>query len=122
MVDDEIDGRERIDLLRIAAELRHRVAHGGEIDDGRHAGEILHQHARRAEGDFLSVLPRFQPFGDAANVVGGDAPAVLVAQQIFEQHLERVGQAANAFKAVLLGRLQAVIGIGLAADLERARH
>jgi hypothetical protein len=26
----------------------HRVAHRGEIDHRRHAGEILHQHARRA--------------------------------------------------------------------------
>ena len=38
-------------FLGIAAELRHGVAHRGEIDHGRHAGEVLHQHARRAEGD-----------------------------------------------------------------------
>ena len=29
----------------------HGVAHGGEIDDRRHPGEVLHQHARRTEGD-----------------------------------------------------------------------
>ena len=47
VVDDEVDGDERIDLLRVAAELHHRVAHRGEVDDGGDAGEILHEHARR---------------------------------------------------------------------------
>ena len=41
-------GCERIDLGRIAAHLLHGVAHGGQIDDGRHAGEILQQHAAPA--------------------------------------------------------------------------
>ena len=69
MVDDEIDRRQRIDLLRIAAERRHGVAHGGEIDHRRHAGEILHQDARRTEGDLLVALALLQPLGDAANIV-----------------------------------------------------
>ena len=56
VVDDEIDGHQRIDLVGIAAELGHAVAHGGEIDDGWNAGEILHQHAGRAEADFLAGL------------------------------------------------------------------
>ena len=56
MVDDQIDGHQRIDLLRIAAQRRHRVAHRGEIDHRRHAGEVLHQHARRAEGDLVLGL------------------------------------------------------------------
>ena len=58
MVDDEVDRHQRIDLVRIAAERHHRVAHRGEIDDRGHAGEILHQHARRAEGDLVLFLPR----------------------------------------------------------------
>ena len=70
MVDDEIDGRQRIDLLRIAAELRHGVAHGGEIDDGRNAGEVLHQHARRAEGDLAFGLAAIvEPVGDVRDVL-----------------------------------------------------
>ena len=28
---------------RVAAELGHRVAHRGEVDDRGHAGEVLHQ-------------------------------------------------------------------------------
>ena len=36
-----------------AAEVDHRVAHRGEIDHARHAGEVLQEHARRHERDFL---------------------------------------------------------------------
>ena len=48
MVDDEVDRDQRIDLLRVAAERAHRVAHRGEVDDCGDAGEVLHQHPRRA--------------------------------------------------------------------------
>ena len=58
MVDDEVDRDQRVDPLGVAAERAHGVAHGGEVDDGRHAGEILHQHARRAEGDLAVALAR----------------------------------------------------------------
>ena len=120
MVDDEIDGSERIDLLRILAELRHGIAHRGQIDDGGNAGEILHQHARRAEGDFgFGLAAIVEPAHDAHNVVAGDGAAILVAQEIFDQHFQRVRQSRDAGEAVLLGRLEAVIGIGLAADLQR---
>ena len=51
MVDDEVDGHQRIDLGGIAVQVAHGIAHGGQVDDRRHAGEILHQHARRPVGD-----------------------------------------------------------------------
>ena len=35
VVDDEVDRLQRIDALRIAAELDDRVAHRGEVDDAR---------------------------------------------------------------------------------------
>ena len=120
MVDDEIDRSERIDLLRVAAERCHRVAHGGEIDHGGHAGEVLHQHARRAEGDLAVALALLEPERHAANVVGGDGASILVAQQILEQHLEREGQIADADQPVGLGLLQAEIVVFLAVDFERA--
>ena len=40
-------------LRRIAAHALHGVAHGGQIDDRRHAGEVLQQHARRRERDLV---------------------------------------------------------------------
>jgi hypothetical protein len=57
VVDDEVHGVQRVDLLRIAAQRLDPVAHRGEVDDGRNAGEVLHQHARGAIGDLARVLP-----------------------------------------------------------------
>ncbi len=109
MVDDEIDRGERIDLLRVAAELGHRVAHGGEIDHGGHAGEVLHQHARRAEGDLAVALAVLEPERDAANIVGGDGAPILVTQQVLQQHLERERQIADPDQPVGLGLLEVEI-------------
>ena len=120
MVDDEIDRHERIDLVGIAAERDHRVAHRGEIDDGGHAGEILHQHARRAEGDLMLCLAAIlDPGRDRLDVFLLDGAAVLVAQQIFEHDLERERQLRDAGEAVLLRRLQRVNLVGLGPDRQR---
>ena len=48
VVDDELRGDQRVDLVGVAAHVPHRVAHRGQVDDGGHAGEVLHEHARRA--------------------------------------------------------------------------
>ncbi len=115
MVDDEIDFGERIDLFGIAAQRLHRIAHRGQIDHGGHAGQILHQHARGAERDFAVGGLGLEPGRHRLDVVGGDGLAVFVAQQVFQQHLQRIGQSGNALQAVLLGGGEAEIGIGLAA-------
>ncbi len=80
VVDDEIDRNERIDLGRIAAEFRHTVTHGGEIDNGRHAGEVLHQHAGGAKADFFFGFALVvEPFGHGHDIGLGDRAVVLVA-------------------------------------------
>ena len=56
VVDDQLGGHERVDLRGVAAEVGHRVAHRGEVDDRGHAGEVLHDHARGREGDLLRRL------------------------------------------------------------------
>ena len=120
MVDDEVDRDERVDQVGIAAERGHRVAHRGKVDDGRHAGEVLHQHAGRAERDlvlrFAAVL---RPGGDRFDVFPGDAAPVLVAQKILEHDLERERQLRDARKAVLLGGFQRINLIGLGPDGQR---
>ena len=95
----------------------HRVAHRGEVDDRRNAGEILHQHARRAVLDLAVDPPLLEPVGHRLEVVAGDRLAVLEAQQIFEQHLHREGQARNVAER-LAGLLQRIISVGLALDFE----
>ena len=120
VVDDQVDRDQRVDPLGVAAERDHRVAHRREIDHRRHAGEILHQHARRAEGDLAVALLGGQPGGHGADVVDADRAAVFAAQQVLQQHLQREGQARDVGEAVLLGLGQAEIVVGLAADGERA--
>ena len=74
----------------------HGVAHGGEIDHRRNAGEVLHQDAGRAVGDLLLGLAAVvEPGGDGLDVGLGDRAAVLEAQQVLEQHLHREGQLAK---------------------------
>ena len=92
VVDDEFGGRQRVDLLRIATECRDRFAHGGQIDDAGHAGEILHDHPGRGELDLDARLGARIPVGDRVDVLGGDVGAVLGAQQVLGQHLEAVGE------------------------------
>ena len=117
VVDDEIDGHQRIDLGRIAAELGHAVAHRGEIDDGGNAGEILHQHASRTEADFLFGLAFVvEPTGHRGDIGLGDRTSVLVAQKVFEQNLHRIGELRDAGEAVGLGIGQRIVNVALAVD------
>ena len=120
MVDDEVDRNQRVDLLRIAAERGHGIAHRREIDHRRHAGEILHQHAGRTIGDLDAGRALVgEPAGDRLDALPGDRAAVLVAQQVFQQHLHRIGQLRDAGQPVLLGLDQAEIDVFGAADRER---
>jgi hypothetical protein len=92
VVDDHLCRRQRVDLRRIAAELGHRLTHRGQVDDAGHAGEVLHDHPGGGELDLLVGLGGLVPTGEGANVVGGDVRAVLGAQQVLQQHLERERQ------------------------------
>ena len=92
VVDDQLDRLEGIDLPRVAAQPLHGVAHGGQVDDRRHAGEVLEEHPAGSEGD-LAVGGRLGvPGGQPLDVVGRDRDAVLVTQEVFEQDLEENGR------------------------------
>ena len=117
VVDDEVHRHQRIDLLRVAAERKHRVAHRRQVDYGRDTGEVLHQHARGTVLDLAVDAPLLQPVGHRLKVFAGDGLAVLEAEQILQQHLHREGQASDI--AERLARLvQRIICVGLARDLK----
>ena len=118
VVDHEIDRHQRIDLLRVAAERLHGVAHRREIDHRRHTGEILHQDPRRTKRDFMLERALLQPLRDRHDVVLLDGAVVFVAQQILQQHFHGIGELGNSLQTVFLGGGQAVINVGLATDLE----
>ncbi len=112
VVDDEVDGNQRVDLFRITAERDHRVAHGSEVDHSRNAGEVLHENACGTVGDLVAVLALVvEPGGDGFDIGLLDRIAVFVAQKVLEQNLHRIGQSGNALQSVLFGLCQAEIGI-----------
>jgi hypothetical protein len=98
VIDHQVGGNQRIERLRVAALLAHGVAHRGEVDDGGDPGEVLHEHPGGQERDLATVVGGVAPARPArqgGDVVVGDPDAVVVAQQVLEQHLERIGQPAD---------------------------
>ena len=94
MVDHQVHRDQRVDLRGVAAELGDRVAHRREVDHAGDAGEILHQHARRAVLDLLVRPGRMLlPVDQRLDMIGRDGEAaVLEAQQVLEQDLHRERQ------------------------------
>ena len=113
VVDHQVGGRQRIDLVGVPAELADGLPHGGQVDDAGHPGEVLHDHAGRGELDLHARIGDRVPVRDRLDVILGDVGAVLGAQQVLGEHLEAVGE--------LLGtrhRVQAVDLVALVPDLE----
>ena len=106
MVDHQIHRNQRVDLRRVGAELVDRVAHRRKVDDRRHPGEVLHQHAGRLEGDLVGRLGLRVPGGDRLDVLGGHGIAVLEAQSVLQEDLERVRQPGGV--ELLLQRVETV--------------
>jgi hypothetical protein len=104
---------QRVDLVRITTELGHGFSHGREVDDGRHAGEVLHDDTGGGELDLDAGLGLRLPAHEGADVIGGDVGAVLGPKQVFEQDLQAVRQPGD-----LAGRADPVDLVGGAADLE----
>ncbi len=120
VIDDEIHFRQGIDLGGVAAHRLHRVAHGGKVDDGGHAREILHQHARRPEGDLALRTPGTEPGRHRLDVFGRNRLAVLVTQEILKQHLHRIRQSRNAAQSAFFRGREAEIDVGFSARGQRA--
>ena len=91
MVDHEVDRHQRIDPAGIASAAGDRGAQRGQIDHRRHAGEILHHHARGHERQ-LALRSGARPGRQRAHILLGDVLAAGPPQQVLEQHAHRVGQ------------------------------
>ena len=46
VIDDEVDGAERVDLGGVATETLHGVTHCGKVHHGRHTAKIINNHSR----------------------------------------------------------------------------
>lgn len=108
VVDDEIRRHARFDHSGIAAQPHCGGAHCGEVDEQRHAGEVLEEHAGDDERHFLGARGVRRPGGERAHVLFGDTAAVAVAQHGLEHDADRDRQAGDIPEARLLDRVQAV--------------
>ena len=103
VIDDQLRGGKRVDPVRVAPQGLHGVAHGGQINHRGDAGEVLHQHAGRGERDLLAGFRLGVPVGQSGDVVLSDIDAIFVAQQVLQQDLQAIRQAADfvfAFKSL----------------------
>src|SRR5699024_8410605 len=78
VVDDHLSWLQRVDLVSVAAQGNHCVADGCEVNDARHAGEVLHDHTSRGELDLDGRISLGIPVRDGLDVLTGDVLAILV--------------------------------------------
>ncbi len=112
MVDDQFRRQERIDAGRIAARALGSGAHGSQIHDRGHAGEILHDHPCWHERDLACRLGLRLPARHRLDLLAGDRCAVLAPQQVLEKNLQREWQP--------LDRQPSGLHCGQAEDLKTA--
>ena len=92
-------GTSGLTCARVAAEIGHRVAHGGQVDDGRDAGEVLEQDAGGHERDLGLGGGARPPGQERLDVLLADDAAARVAQQVLEQDLDRHRQRARSIRS-----------------------
>ena len=112
VVDHELGGKLRVRLRRVAAEVVHRVPHGGEVDDRRNTGEVLVDHPPRREGDLSRGILLRDPLGDCLDVLLGGG-----AEDVLEQDLERVRKPLDV--EALLERREPEDLVALGPDVQR---
>ena len=88
VIDDELDGLQRVDAIGIAAEANHAVAHRGKIDHAGDAGEVLEEDPRGRERNLLLELRAGLPGGERLDVLCLHEARVFVAQQILEKDFQ----------------------------------
>ena len=84
VIHHQIHRDERLDDFRVFTKLFHRRAHGRQVHQQRHAGEILQHDARHHERDFLGAGFRRLPVGQGAHRRLAHALAVAIAEHGFK--------------------------------------
>ena len=88
MIDDQIDLLKGIDPFRVSTHSLDDVAHGRQIDNRRNTCEVLHQHTRRTERNFLFKALRGGRGYKRTYIIGRNRLPVFEAKQILQHHLQ----------------------------------
>ena len=86
MVDDQVDGNQRIDLLGVSSQCIHGVPHGRKVHDGRYPCKVLKNDPSRLERHLQFGWLGGVPFGEILDILFGDLISIAVAQNRFQEH------------------------------------
>jgi hypothetical protein len=96
VIDDEVDGAERVDLAGVTTETLHGVTHSSEVNNSGHTSEVLEDDASGAEWNLTVVLRGLGPVEDRLNVLLLHAEVVAVANSALKEDADGVRQARDA--------------------------
>ncbi len=113
MVDDEIYGNVGLDEGGVAAQTLYGGAHGGQVYEARHSGEVLQEDAGRFEGQFTGRRMLRVPPCQLDDVIGSHLEAVLVPEHGLEENPDGEGQPGDVAHTLLFQLVEA-IDVGLA--------
>ena len=120
VIDDQIDRHQRVDLSRVSPQPLHRRAHRREIDDARHAGEVLEDDTRGLERNLRLCRLDGVPCCQRPDVGLGHLVVVAGSQQRLEDHPDRIGKPGGVGHPRVVQRPQPVERGRPRAGLERA--
>ena len=116
VVDDQVGRHQRLDACRVSADRGHRVAHCGEIDDGRNPGEVLQQDAGRHEWNLGFDGGVRLPCRERARLGVADDTTPSVTEHVLHQDLDRHRRARQIGEAALV---ETVVGVVAVTHAER---
>ncbi len=87
-----LNGNQRVDSPGIPPQALHGVSHGGQIDQGRHAGEILEHDTRRLERDLDPRGRGGVPVGEVLYILLGHLVPIAISQDRFQEDADGVRQ------------------------------
>jgi hypothetical protein len=82
VIDHQVHRHERVDRLGLATEAHDAIAHRREVDDRRHASEILHEDARGSERHLFCGGALFRPIRDRLRILYRVSAPVLESQNV----------------------------------------
>ncbi len=108
VVHHQVHRHQRLDDLRVVALCGGGIAHGGEVGQQRHAGEVLQHDARDHERDLFGARRVRLPVRQFAHMLFGHLLAVAVAQHRFQHDADGDGQARDLADACGFQRGQGI--------------
>ena len=95
VIHNQINWHQWFDVFGFDAHFAGYVAHGGQVGQQRHAGEILQDDARNYKRNFIVALSSRAPVGQLFDVFFSDFFAVAVTQHRFQYDTNRHWQPGN---------------------------